>query len=173
MPNTANAYTPDRGELEVTISSADVTAIAAFTTAEDIDLSGVLRKLEETTPQTKEYSEVFVTATSNPIKTTSSKVNATVWTLTIVDDYSKGSAGEWGTDTLAALEIFQEFFDASRTITNIMITPAGASAGMIQTTLVNVDVQSIPHPMTDADANAPNELPITLVVESFTKAAHA
>jgi hypothetical protein len=173
MAKTANSYVPDRGELEVTISAADVSAIAAFTTAEDVNIDGALRKLEETSPQTKEYSEVYVTAESTPIKTVSSKVPSTVWTLTIVDDYSKGSAGEWGTDNLAALEIFQEFFDANITIDSLKATPAGTTAGMIQTTLTNVDVQTIPHPMIDADSNAPNEVAITLVVESFSKAAHA
>ncbi len=173
MAKTINSYVPDRGELEVTISAGDVSAIAAFITAEAINIDGALRKLEETTPRTKEYSEVYVTADSNPIKTISSKVNATVWTLNIVDDYSKGSAGEWGTDNLSALEIFQEFFDVTRVIGNMKVTPAGSTTGMIQTTLTNVDVQTIPHPMADADSNNPNEVAITLVVESFTKAAHA
>lgn len=173
MAKTINSYVPDRGELTVTISAGDVSAIAAFTTAESVNVDGALRKLEETTPRTKEYSEVYVTGSSDPIKTISSKVNATVWTLTVVDDYTKGDAGEWGTDNLSALEIFQEFFDITRVISSLKVTPAGSTTGMIQTTLTNVDVQTIPHPMTDSDSNTPNEVAITLVVESFAKAAHA
>lgn len=173
MAKTVNSYLPDRGELEVTISAADVAAVAAFITAEAINIDGALRKLEETSPRSKEYSEVFVTAESSPIKTMSTKVNATVWTLMLVDDYSKGDAGEWGTDTLAALEIFQLFFDNDLTITTMLATPAGATAGMIQTTLANVDVQSVTHPPIDADSSAPNEVTIQLIVESFTKATHA
>ena len=96
-----------------------------------------------------------------------------MWTLTIVDDYTLGSAGEWGTDNLSALEIFQEFFDITRVISNLKATPAGSTTGMIQTTLTNVDVQTIPHPMIDSDSNNPNEVAITLVVESFSKATHA
>lgn len=173
MAKTANSYLPDRGELMVTISAGDVSAIASFVTAENINIDGALRKLEETSPRSKEYSEVFVTAEANPIKTMSTKVNATVWTLMLVDDYSKGSAGEWGTDTLSALEIFQLFFDNNRTISQLLATPAGSTGGMIQTTLTNVDVQSITHPPIDADMTAPNETTVQLIVESFTKAAHA
>ena len=173
MPKSINAYTPDNGEVEITISAGDVSAIAAFTTAESIVIDGVVRKFEETTPRTKEYSELYVTGDSDPIKTISSKVNATVWTLTIIDDYSSGAAGEWGTDNLAALQIFQEYFDATRIIGSLQVTPAGGATGDIETTLTNVDVQQIGHPMTDADSNSPNEVTILLVVESYAKASHA
>lgn len=173
MTKTINAYTPDQGELVITLSAADIAAITAFTTAESIILDGVVRKLEETTTKTKEYSELYVTGDTNPIKTISSKVNATVWSLTIVDDFSSGAAGEWGTDNLSVLEIFQEFFDITRAIADLAITPAGGATGEIETTLTNVDVQSIGHPLTDADSNAPNEVTIILVVESYAKAAHA
>ena len=173
MPKTANAYTPDNGEVTVEITAADFAALSAdFTQADTIIIDGVVRKFEETTPRTKEYSELYVTGDTNPIKTISSKVNATVWTLTIIDDYSSGDAGEWGADTVTALQIFQEFFDLTRIITQITVTPAGGVAGQIETTLVNVDVQQIGHPMTDADSNAPNEVTVLLVVESYTKATH-
>lgn len=173
MPNTQNAYLPDQGDLQVTISAADVLAIAAFTTAEDVDIRGALRKLEETQPLTRQYSEVYVAATSDPIKTTSRKNSATVWNLMLVDDYSKGDAGEWGTDLLSAVEIFQEFFDAGITISTIKLTPAGTTGGMIETTLSEVDIQSITHPPIDADSTTPQEVTIVLVVESYTKAVHA
>lgn len=173
MPKTINAYTPDQGELVLTVSAAAVAAITGLTTAEAINLDGVVRKFEETTTKTKEYSEVYIAGDSNPIKTISSKVNATIWSLTIVDDYSEGAAGEWGTDNLAALQLLQLYFDNDFTLEDLAVTPAGGTTGDIETTLTNVDVQSISHPMVDADSNAPNEVTITLVVESYAKAAHA
>ena len=174
MAKTINSYLPDRGEFIVTITAGDVTAIGgAITQADTVNIDGALRKLEETSPRSKEYSEVFVTGSSNPIKTMSTKINATVWTLMLVDDFSKGDAGEWGLDNLSALEIFQLFFDNDRIMSALLATPAGGTAGMIQTTLANVDIQSITHPPIDADSSAPNEVTIQLIVESFTKAAHA
>lgn len=173
MSKTANSYVNDRGELTITISAADVAAMAAFTTAETITLDGVVIKFEETSPKTREYAETYVAGDSAPIKTMNSKQTSTVWTLLIVDDYAKGSAGEWGTDLLTAVEIFQAFFDAGRTISKMSVTPAGSTTGMIETTLTNVDVQSMPNPGIDTSRNAPAERSITLVVESDADAAHA
>lgn len=174
MPKTASGYTPDRGEVTIALLTADITIFGApFVTEEDITLDGVVRKLDETQPRTREYSEVYVTAEISPIKTMSSKQTSSQWTLIVVDDYSKGLAGEWGTDTLTAVEIFEAFFNNGRVISEITSTPAGNASPAIETTLTNVDVLSITHPKTDADANAPNEVTIQLVVESMAKAAHA
>jgi hypothetical protein len=173
MPKTVNSYTPDGGEIQITISAADVTAITAFTTAEDINIDGVVRKLEESTPKTRQYSETYVTGSNAPILSMSDKEAISVWTLTIVDDYTSGAAGEWGTDNLAALEILQEFFDAKRPITVLKASPAGSDTGMIQTSLTNVEIQNMPHANIDSDSTSVNEVVISLIVESYTKAAHA
>ena len=174
MAKTANAYTPDQGEVAVEITAADWAALGSdFTQTDTIVIDAVVRKFEETTTKTKEYSEVYITGSSNPIKTISTKVNATVWSLTMVDDYSAGLSGELGSDSVTGLQIFQEFFDLTRVISEVFVTPAGSASPKIETTLTNVDVQSISHPMVDADSNAPNEVTITLVVESYAKAAHA
>ena len=42
MAKTINSYVPDRGELSVTISAGDVSAMAAFTTAEAVTKMGLL-----------------------------------------------------------------------------------------------------------------------------------
>jgi hypothetical protein len=173
MTKTANAYTPDRGELVFTVSAALVAAVALFTTAEPIILDDVVRKFEETQTKSREYSELYVTGSSDPIKTTSSKVTATQWTLTIVDDYSSGKTGEHGTDLMTAVEMFEALRDFPFTLEDLAVTPAGGATGDMETTLVNVDVLSVNHPVTDADANTPNEVTIMLVVESYSKAAHS
>jgi len=174
MPDkTANSYISDQGELVFVISAAAVTAIAAITTEEDMILDLVLRKFEETSPKTREYSEVFVAGDVSPIKTMSSKQTATEWTLTILDDYSSGGTPELGgTPWTTAVELFQEYMDAAYTLEELSLTPAGGVAGDIETTLVNVDVKSITHPPIDSDATNPQEVTIMLVVESYTKAAH-
>lgn len=173
MAKTINAYVPDHGEVTVLITAADVIAITELTTDELMNLGVGVRKFEETTPRNKEYSEIYVTGSTLPIKTISTKVNATVWTLTIIDDYSLGLPGELGgTPWLTAVQLFELYFNNNRVISEMTVTPAGLGATMIETTLVNVDVQSVPHPMVDSESNAPNEISITLVVESFSKAAH-
>jgi hypothetical protein len=170
MAKTVNAYVPDHGQVEVTISGPDATALSL--TAETIVLDAAVRKFEETSPRTKEYSEIYVTGSTLPIKTISTKVNATVWTLTLVDDYSLGLAGELGASAVSALELFELYFNANRPIGSMKVTPAGSGSAMIETSLVNVDIQTIPHPMVDSENNAPNEVSLTLVVESFSKAVH-
>ena len=173
MTKTANSYISDQGELVFNVDLA-LTAIAYFTTQpEAIVMDAVVRKFEETTPKTREYSEVFVTGSISPIKTMSSKQTATEWTLTILDDYSAGGTGEFGTDTLHAVEMFQQCMDNALVIADLSCTPAGGATGDIETSLVNVDVKSVTHPPIDADATNPQEVVIMLVVESYTKAAHS
>ena len=175
MPEkTANSYVSDQGEMVVTISAAAVAAVTELTTAEALIFDYVLRKLEETSPKTREYSELFVTGSNSPIKTMSSKQTATEWTLTIVDDYSSGGTPELGgVPYITAVEVMQAFMDTPFTIEDVACTPAGGAAGDIETTLVNVDVKSVTHPPLDADSTTPQEITIMLVVESYTKAAHA
>lgn len=174
MAKTANSYVSDQGELVLTVSAAAVAAMTELTTAEALVFDYVLRKLEETSPKTREYSEIYVTGDNTPIKTMSSKQSATEWTLTIVDDYSSGGTPELGgTPYITAVEVMQAYMDNSFTIEDLACTPAGGDTGDIETTLVNVDVKSITHPPIDADATTPQEVTIMLVVESYTKAAHS
>ena len=174
MAKTINSYVGDAGEITITVSSADVTAIAAFTTAEAITIDGAVRKFEETQPKTREFTRTYVAGdNSSPIVTASTKESESQWTLTLLDDYSKGAAGEWGTDNLAAYEIMWEFFKAKRQITQMNFTPAGGATGEIESTLTNIDVIQMPHPMLDADVVDPQEAEILLIVEDYTRAAHA
>lgn len=173
MTKTANSYIADQGELVFTVDAAH-TALAYFTTTGPVILDSVVRKLEETSPKTREYSEVFVAGSISPIKTMSSKQTATEWTLTIIDDYSSGGTGEFNSpDLLHAVEMFQQCMDNAVGIADLSCTPAGGATGDIETTLTNVDVKSVTHPPIDADATNPQEVTIMLVVESYTKAAHS
>lgn len=174
MPDvkTVNSYVSDQGELVLTVD-AGMTGLTLFTTAEPIILDGVVRKFSETQPRTRNHSETYVTGANAPIATMSTKQTATKWTLIIVDDYSKGLAGEWGTDLLAAGEMFEAVFDGNINIDEMSVTPAGGGVLDIETTLTNIEIESISHPETDADSTTPQEITIVLVVESFTKAAHA
>lgn len=174
MPKTINSYTPDGGELTIEITAADWAALSAqFTQVDTINIDGVVKSFEETTPVSKEIAETFVIGSNSPINTQSIKVSSSQWTLILLDDYSSGQAGEWGQDLVTAVEIFKEFFGLSRQISQMDITPAGGTTGAIQYSLINVDVMSIPAPKTDASINVPNELSIPLKVESYTEAAHA
>ncbi len=175
MPDkTANSYISDQGEMVLTVTAPEVALLTVVTTAEALIFDYVLRKLEETSPKTREYSEVFVSGDITPIKTMSSKQTSTEWTLTIVDDYSSGGSGELGAAPyITAVEVFQDYMDNAVVMSDLACTPAGGTAGDIETTLTDVDVKSITHPPIDADSTTPNEVTIMLVVESYTKAAHA
>lgn len=174
MTKTVNAYKSDQGELVVTISSANVTAIAAFTTAEDITLDGALRYFRRTNNPQRNVSQTRVTGDLNPIVTrSSSKPEAELWEIGLVDDYYAGNAGEWGTDSLSAVEIFKEMDEADQDPGGIAGTPAGGATGDIEITLVNPVLLGLGVPEIDADAQDPNEIPVYLAADSHTTAAHA
>jgi hypothetical protein len=47
----------------------------------------------------------------------------------LVDDYFSGAAGEWGTDDLAAVEIFYELLANNEDPGGLKCTPAGGALG--------------------------------------------
>jgi len=103
MPKTANAYSGDQGEVVVTISAGNVSAIAAFTTAEDITIDGAVRSFKRTNDPERPFEFTKVTGDTSPILTVGDSVENETWELILVDDYFAGLTGEWGTDNLAAV----------------------------------------------------------------------
>lgn len=175
MPKTQNAYVPDQGEVVITISADNVSSIAAFTTAEDIVIDGVVRRFERANDPSRAVETTRVTGDITPIATVSDSVGHEEWELEVVDDYYSGQAGEWGTDNLSAVEILKELFKA-RNLTSIgglAATPAGGDAGDIETTLVNPEVLSVSKPKINADQTTPNTVVIRFSAESSSEAVHA
>ncbi len=173
MAKTANSYVSDQGEVIITLSAANITAITAFTTAEAITLDGAVRKFEQTGVPERTIAETRVTGDVAPIVTAGATKSMEEWTLTLIDDYSEGTAGEWGTDLLAAYEIFVELDAASEHPTSLEVTQAGGTTGDIETTLVDPKIKSVSQPMADADATTPSEVIVVINCSSHTKAAHA
>lgn len=172
MTKTINSYVADQGEVEVTISAGNVTAIAAFTTAESVVIDGVVRKFERTNNPERTTTSMRVTGDTTPIAVTNSTVEHETWTLEIVDDYYSGAAGEWGTDDLAAVEIFLELFNARETPGGFKCTPAGGGAANIEITLADAEVLSVSKPVIDADSTAPATVTVMLSASSSSEAAH-
>ncbi len=174
MTKTINAYVPNQSEMGTTLSAANIAAIAAFTTAEEILLAGVLRKMERTNDPERTTVITKVTGDTSPIVTASDQLSESEkWTLTMIDDYHKGSTGEWGTDSLSAYEIFYELWRANQDPTSITGTPAGSTAGMIETTLTAPTIKSVSEPVIDADSAAPAEFQVFIEVPISTKAVHS
>lgn len=173
MAKTANFYTPDQGEVAVTLSAANVSAIAAFTTAEEIIVDGAVRAFRQVTPPSKTREETKVTGDTAAIVTASKTKSGEEWELVLVDDYSEGLAGEWGTDNLAAAEIFFELFDNDEDPGGLQVTPAGGATSDIEYSLVNPVILSITNPPADADQTTPAEVTVRIGCDSNTKAAHA
>jgi len=71
MAKTANAYTPDQGEVAITISAANVAAIAAFSTADEIVIDGAVRSFKQVTAPSRTREETKVAGDSTPITTAS------------------------------------------------------------------------------------------------------
>lgn len=173
MAKTANSYVPDQGEVVVTISAANVTAASGLTTAEDITIDGSVRMFSRTNDPQKSYAQTRVTGDVSPIVTRStSKQEAETWELQLVDDYYAGETGEWGTDTLAAVEIFEELDDNDQDPGGLACTPAGGASANIEITLVNPKLLGMSRPETNADSTEPNEVTVFFACETSTRAAH-
>lgn len=174
MAKTANAYVPDQGEVEVEISAANVTAIAAFTTAEAIVIDGAVLEFNRTNSPEQPFVETPVTGDDEPIVTTGKTIAAEQWRLLLVDDYFEGAAGEWGTDLLAAVEIFHELHQARQHPAGFQCTPAGGATGDIEVTLLNPKVRSCGLPAINSRANGqPATVEVMITASGHTVAAHA
>ena len=173
MAKTANSYVADQGEVVVTLSAANIVAVTAFTTAESITLDGAVRAFRRTNNPELPVAETKVTGDTSPIVTAGKTKPAEQWELVLIDDYSEGAAGEWGTDSLSAYEIFWELFSNSQHPDAIECTQAGGATGDIETTLTNPKLKAVGHAEINADSTTPAETTIMLVSETHTKAAHA
>ncbi len=174
MTKTINSYVSDGGEVAVTLSAANVSAVAAFTTAEEIIIDGAVRSFSRTNTPLRTVAETKVTGDTTPIVTRSTnKSEGERWELRLVDDYYAGAAGEWGTDLLAAVEIFKELDAANQDPGGLQCTPAGGATGDIEITLTNPKLLGLGLPGIDADATDPNEVSVFFAADGHTTAAHA
>lgn len=174
MAKTANAYVSDQGEVVVTLSAANISAVAAFTTAEDITIDGALRAFRRTNDPQKAVARTNVTGDLTPIVTRSNRVQEEEqWELVLVDDYFAGETGEWGTDNLAAVEIFWELLDNNEDPGGLKCTPAGGATGDIEITLTTPRLLSVGVPEIDADKTEPEQVTVTFACEGHTVATHS
>lgn len=171
---TINSFVPNRGDLEVTIDAAAVAAVVGFTTAESFSIKGVLRKFERSNNPARPEESVRVSGHAKPLNFLGGVEESENWKIVIIDDKSKGAAGEWGTDNLTAVDIFKFHFDNDLAIGGLAGTPAGSTAGMIEYTLdAPVYVKSMTVAMIDADAKKADEIEIIVSCPSHTPAARA
>lgn len=173
MAKTANAYLGRLGEVAITISAANVTAIAAFTTAEEIVIDGAVKSFRQVTTPALEVIEDFVTGDSSPIISVPDHLGHEEWELILLDDYHEGAAGEWGTDNLAAVEIFEELLAARQHPGGLQCTPAGGATGDIETTLVTPKILSVGQPEIDTATSELARVAVRIACASHTKASHA
>lgn len=173
MTKTANAYISDLGEVEVTLSAGNISAVSGFTTAESIIIDGAVRMFVRTNSPKKAASRMNVTGDSTPIVTKSGRIQEEeLWELTLVDDYYSGAAGEWGTDSLSAVEIFQLLLDNNQDPGGLKCTPAGGSSAHLEITLVDVRLLGVDVPRIDADSVDPEVVKVYFAASGHTTAAH-
>lgn len=173
MAKTINAYISDLGEVEVTLSAGNISAVSAFTTAESILLDGVVRTFQRTNSPKKASSRTNVTGDTTPIVLRSSRIQEEeLWELVIVDDYFSGAAGEWGTDDLSAVEIFYELLANDQDPGGLKCTPAGGSSANIEITLVDCRLLGVDPPTIDADSVVAQTVKIYFACSSHSRAAH-
>ena len=171
---TANAFVPHRGDLKVTISAAAVTAVTEFVTAEAISIKGVLRKFERSNTPARPEESLRVAGHVKPLSFVGGVEETEKWRIVIVDDFFKGSPGEWGTDGLTAYEIFDLHLRNELELGGLVGTPAGSDTGMKSIVLDSpITVLSVTPAGIDADAKRAAELEIIVSAPGHTYATHA
>ncbi len=170
MAATANSYIPDKGEITLTVDTAEAaaTGITAGTYTFDI----VVRKFNPTSEPERKSKDTYVTG--GTIRTVGDSKGSWVYDLVVVDDKMLGATGELaGGHTV--VEILQAYHDAQVSVSQITVTPAGGSTGMIEQTIVDAEVEKVSGIMVDADAEDPAERTIRLSFTpgNITEAAHA
>ncbi len=172
MPKTGNAYVNDFGVLKVTLSAANVAAIAAFTTAEDVNLEGVVVSFVRQNTPALPIGTQPVVGDTRPIVTKGKSIPENeVWQIVIVDDETANNVGEWGTDLLHAIEIFRELFGVpTQSLGGLVYFPDGDTAGKMATTLVSPEIISMDPSSMDAAANNVATRMVTLISENHTEA---
>jgi hypothetical protein len=173
MAKTINTYVADQGEVEVTLSAANVAASAALTTAEAIIIDGAVRAFRRTNSPQRSLVFTKVTGDQDPISTRSGgKQEGELWELVLTDDYYSGAAGEWGTDDLAAVEIFLALDNANQDPGGLKCTPAGGATTNVEITLTNPKLLGVGVPEINADATNPAEVIVYFGADGHTEAAH-
>lgn len=172
MAKTANSFQVNLGEVLIEIDAATVTALATFTTAENINIDGVVRSFKRTTDPERPVSSTKVTGDTTPILSVQDTVPHEIWEMEIVDDEGGGGTGEWGTDLLTAVEIMKAFWDARRAIPSIKVTPAGGATGDTQHTLTLAEIIMFGKPETDAESDQLAMRKMRFAVATSTEAAH-
>mgnify|MGYP001229798025 CR=1 FL=1 len=171
---TANAFVNHRGDLMVGISAAAVTAVTAFTTAESISIAGVLRTFERTNTPARPEESMRVAGHAKPLSFVGGIEETERWKIVIVDDFFKGSTGEWGTDNLTAYEIFDLHLRNELELGSLVGTPAGSETGMKSIVLdTPITVLSVTPSGIDADAKRAEELEIIVSTPGHEYADHA
>ena len=171
---TVNAFVPNRGDIQVTVSTATAAAIAGLTTAETFSMKGVLRKFERSNNPSRPEEAQRVAGHPKPINFVGGIEESENWRIVILDDKSKGAAGEWGTDLVTAYDFFLWHFTTETPIAGLSCTPAGETTGMIQYVLDNdIIVKSVGTPVIDADAKTADEIEIIVSCPGHTPAARA
>jgi len=173
MAKTINAYVADQGEVAITLSAANISAIAAFTTAEEIVIDGAVISFQRTNDPELAVIEEYVTGDDDPVLLVGKQLPGGIWELMLLDDYHEGAAGEWGTDNLAAVEIFEELLAAKQHPTALQCTPAGGATGDIETSLVAPKVVSVGQPVIDANSSEGAKVRVLIRASGHTKASHA
>lgn len=180
MAKTENSYSPSEGQVIVTLSSGNVTAMGSpFATAEAITIDGVVRSFMRTNNPERPIEDTYVTGSSEPIVTKSNKLPREEWKLVILDDYSKGETGEWGTDNITAYQLFKLLHQEDQEPSALSVCPAfdqdaASNTGKIVYTLSSpIYIKSVGIPKADADDNKPNEVEILISCPAHTTSAHA
>jgi hypothetical protein len=173
MAKTANSWQINQSEMTVEVSAADAAALGApLTITDSIIIDGVLRSFKRTTDPERAVTSTRVTGDLTPILSTQDTIDHEIWELMMVDDAGAGGTGEWGVDTVTAVELFELYYNARRAIT-LTATPAGGATGDTQYTLTDAEIIMLGVPEMDADSSALAMRTVRFAVATHTTAAHA
>ncbi|MBE2223845.1 MAG: hypothetical protein IAF02_20060 [Anaerolineae bacterium] len=173
---TVNAFVPNRGDLMVSLSAVAVQGISGNGTAvaDSFSIKGVLVKFERSNNPSRSEESQRVSGHAKPLSFVGGKEETEKWRIQILDDFSKGAAGEWGTENMSAVEIFRWHLDNETPMDGLAATPAGESAGMREYTLDDpIEVLSVGAPTIDSEAKKGDIIEIIVSTPGHTPATRA
>jgi hypothetical protein len=173
---TNNAFVPNRGDLQVDLAAEAVQGISGngSAVADVFSIKGVLRVFERSNNPARPEESLRVSGHPKPLNFLGGVEETENWRIVILDDKSKGAAGEWGTEGMTAVDIFKWHYDNETPLNGLAGTPAGETTGMIEYTLDSpIEVKSVGAPKIDADAKKADEIEIIVSCPNHTPAARA
>jgi hypothetical protein len=170
----------DRGQVDVTLSAANVSESTLFATAETITLTDRVVRFEQTANPAKPKAMRRVAGRERPYVARGYSFDAIPeWRLTLIDDHYHDDDPEFGDSTgasgppyLTAVGIFLEFEKLVSTIGALKVSPYGTEVGMMEYDIENAFVESVTRAKLDSEGVEIQVIEVMISCDDWAEVRH-